>query len=130
MHSTDNTVTTRNLNNTLIFHYGLFLVIHKTFFSLQYLHTHKLAKSSIVKSPEMYCLQNLWIIKQMETKLVQRHFFLLLGVTFYAHPNVKGSSEVVQIGLNEADVFQTKLSTTTLSPHQGLFFVLYEEDLE
>ncbi len=54
----------------------------------------------------------------------------LFSVTCSAHPNVKGSSEVVQIGLNEADVFQTELSTTTLGPDQGLFFVLYEEDLE
>ena len=51
-------------------------------------------------------------------------------VLFYAHPNLKWSSEVVQIGLNEADVLQTELSTTTLGPHQGLFFVLYEDDLE
>lgn len=48
----------------------------------------------------------------------------------YAHPNLKRSSEVVQIGLNEADVFQTELNTATLGPDQGLFFILYEDDLE
>lgn len=58
------------------------------------------------------------------------HYHVCCNATcMEGNPNVKGSSEVVQIGLNEADVFQTKLSTTTLSPHQGLFFVLYEEDL-
>lgn len=51
-------------------------------------------------------------------------------VTCYAHPDVKRSSEVIQIGLNEADIFQTELSTATLSPDQGLFFVLYEDDLK
>lgn len=54
----------------------------------------------------------------------------MIFVTCYAHPDVKRSSEVIQIGLNEADIFQTELSTATLSPDQGLFFVLYEDDLK
>lgn len=47
-----------------------------------------------------------------------------------AHPNVKWSSKVVQIGLNEANVFQAELMATTLGSDQGLFFVLYEDDLQ
>lgn len=47
-----------------------------------------------------------------------------------AHPNVKRSSEVIQIGLNETEVFQAKLGAATLGSDQGLFFVLYEDDLE
>lgn len=56
--------------------------------------------------------------------------FFLYSVTCSAHPNVKWSGEVVQIGLNETNVFQTELSATTLGSDQGLFFVLYEDDLE
>lgn len=61
--------------------------------------------------------------------------FLLNVLFFYSlacstHPNVKRSSEIVQIGLNEANVFQTELSTASLGPDQGLFFVFYEDDLE
>ena len=47
-----------------------------------------------------------------------------------AHPNVKWSSEIVQIGLNEANVFQTKLGTATLGSDQRLFFVFYENNLK
>ena len=46
------------------------------------------------------------------------------------HPNLKRASEVIQISLNEADVLQPELCTATLGPDQGLFFVLYEDDLE
>lgn len=55
---------------------------------------------------------------------------ILYSVTCSAHPNVKRTGEVVQIGLNETNVFQTKLSATTLGSDQGLFFVLYEDDLK
>lgn len=47
-----------------------------------------------------------------------------------AHPDVKRSSEVIQIGLNETEVFQAKLGAATLGSDQGLFFVLDEDDLE
>ena len=54
----------------------------------------------------------------------------LYSIACSAHPNVKWSSEIVQIGLNEANVSQTELSTTILGPDQGLFFVFYEDDLK
>lgn len=43
---------------------------------------------------------------------------------------MKRSGEVVQIGLDEADVFQPKLSAPTLGPDQRLLFVLYKDDLQ
>lgn len=46
-----------------------------------------------------------------------------------AHPDVKGPSEVVQVGLDEADVLQAQLGAPTLSPEQRLFLVLDEDDL-
>lgn len=56
--------------------------------------------------------------------------FLLSTAVCSAYPNMKRSSEVVQIGLNETNVFQTKFSATTLGSEQGLFFVLDEDDLD
>lgn len=46
-----------------------------------------------------------------------------------AHPDVKGPGEVVQVGLDEADVLQAQLGAPTLSPEQRLFLVLDEDDL-
>lgn len=46
------------------------------------------------------------------------------------HPNMKRSGEVVQVGLDEADVFQPELSAPTLGPDQRLLFVLYKDDLQ
>lgn len=46
------------------------------------------------------------------------------------HPNMKRSGEVVQIGLDEADVFQPELSAPTLGPDQRLLLVLYKDDLQ
>lgn len=47
-----------------------------------------------------------------------------------AHPDVKGSSEVVQVGLDETDVLQAQLGAAALSPQQRLFLVLDEDDLK
>lgn len=43
---------------------------------------------------------------------------------------MKRPSEVIQVGLNETDVFQTELGAPTPGPDQGLFFVFYENNLE
>lgn len=58
------------------------------------------------------------------------HYVVLYSLACSTHPNVKWSSEIVQIGLNEANVFQTKLNTATLGSDQRLFFVFYEDNLE
>ena len=64
----------------------------------------------------------------MENKTdVKAHLFC---VNSSAHPDVKRSSEVIQIGLNETEVFQAKLGAATLGSDQWLLFVLYEDDLE
>lgn len=47
-----------------------------------------------------------------------------------AHPDVKGSSEVVQVGLDETNVLQAQLGAAALSPQQRLFLVLDEDDLK
>lgn len=47
-----------------------------------------------------------------------------------AHPDVKGSSEVVQVGLDETNVPQAQLGAAALSPQQRLFLVLDEDDLK
>lgn len=59
-----------------------------------------------------------------------KYKYLLCTAVCSAYPNMKRSSEVVQIGLNETNVFQTKFSATTLGSEQGLFFVLDEDDLD
>lgn len=51
------------------------------------------------------------------------------GCLCFAHPDVKGPSEVVQVGLDETNVLQTQLGAPTLSPEQRLLLVLDEDDL-
>lgn len=51
------------------------------------------------------------------------------GCLCSAHPDVKGPSEVVQVGLDETNVLQTQLGAPTLSPEQRLLLVLDENDL-
>lgn len=51
------------------------------------------------------------------------------GCLCSAHPDVKGPSEVVQVGLDETNVLQTQLGAPTLSPEQRLLLVLDEDDL-
>lgn len=51
------------------------------------------------------------------------------GFLYSAHPDVKGSSEVVQVGLDETNVLQAQLRAPGLSPEQRLFLVLDEDDL-
>lgn len=51
------------------------------------------------------------------------------GCVCSAHPDVKGRSEVVQVGLDESNVLQAQLGAPTLSPEQRLFLVLDEDDL-
>lgn len=43
---------------------------------------------------------------------------------------MKRSGEVVQVGLNEADVTQPEISAPTLGPEQRLLLVLYQDDLQ
>lgn len=52
------------------------------------------------------------------------------GFLCSAHPDVKGSCEVVQVGLDETDVLQAQLGAAALSPEQRLFLVLDEDDLK
>lgn len=61
------------------------------------------------------------------------HLYDMTGAECYdccAYPNMKRSGEVVQIGLNEADVIQPEISAPTLGPDQRLLFVLYQDDLQ
>lgn len=43
---------------------------------------------------------------------------------------MKGSCEVVQVGLDETNVPQAQLGAAALSPQQRLFLVLDEDDLK
>lgn len=61
------------------------------------------------------------------------HLYHMTGAehwTCCAYPNMKRSGEIVQIGLNEADVIQPELSASPLGPDQRLLFVLYQDDLQ